>query len=316
MDSVTTQLDGVVKKYYARKFDGKRVDLRPVTRFLGKMTDEAIANAIGVPPRKIRKFRENRRIEKFLSPETDSQQEIAENISGNTERDMQKVQKETMQVTPLEDDILSYFVCMAKDVDRDKLRVRKSIREIKEAIGGMYDLLEWHHILTAIKMLERMALILRINGVKSDEVNHGLHSKVTYQMNMEMFDRYHFRVIKQRATKAPTYQRKECVDQHVEIDECGKFTPIIDSVVSIKKEASESDSMRQIDPREEINSLEKTLSDLSLQLRQIDEGLGRLEEIRVALSARRKGLVLEVQGTSQKLDEARALWNKLEELFK
>jgi hypothetical protein len=194
--------------------------------------------------------------------------------------------------------------------------VRKSVREIREAICGMYDSLNWHHVLTAVKSLERMTLILRVNGVKNAEVNNGLHSKVTYQLNMEMFDRHRIKVIKQRAMKSPTYKRKEGVDRHVEIDEHGKFTPIFDPAVSIKKEAGDPESRRQIDPREEINSLEKTLSEFNLQLKQVDEGLGKLEEIRMSLFAHRESLVLKVQGTSQKLDEAKALWAQLEELFK
>jgi hypothetical protein len=111
---MTAQLDGVVKKYYARKVEGKRVDLRPVTRFLGKMADEDIASAVGVPPRKIRKFRENRRIAKFFSPEGDNQAiETGEAIE-KTEGDMPKTQKETLQVTPLEDDILSFLSAKRK----------------------------------------------------------------------------------------------------------------------------------------------------------------------------------------------------------
>jgi len=299
MEKMLQELRDLSKKGYFNAENGGNINVKPVVRYLGRLPDDQIASIIGVKTRKIRRLRISRGVSEYV-PEIKEKNEIPlvedkkEVLIVTSEQD----EKRIIEITQIENDVIVYFIDIATDIGEDRFRARKSVREIQDAISEMYDKLDWHHILTAVRTLEKIGLIIRVNGVKKKEAGNGLHPKVTYQLNGRLFDSCSFRMIEKRGTKAPTYKRKQ------------------EKVVMSVDEKNIKGSNKQIDPREETRLLEKALTNLNFELHQLDEGLEKLEEIHAALLSHREALAEKAQGTSQKLDEAKALWTKLEELFK
>lgn len=314
MDNVTTRLELVVQKYYRKKPDHGRVDLRPVAQFLGNVSDEDIAKAVGVPPRKIRKFREHRRIAKFVSPivEVSNEKREIERLlipvvdeRGTAIMDKEdRTTKNILELTGLEMDILRFFLGVVEKVGEDKYRARKTTKEIQDAISDGYDYLKWYHIRCAVKSLEKRHVILRVNGIKKEESNPALHPRITFQLNADFLASCAFHEIERRSQKEPTYRRKiMSSEQSSDV----KSSPSVDQVITesehleLQKDLMDK-AVRYVDEKE-------------MEIKRIRLGLDMIEDIRRELQSRMDGLREKIAPLRSAVESANKELQKVKDLL-